>query len=70
LFVAIATAAFGAAPLNGAAKTFIGTPGVGSGLPIASSIAAFSAFDVDGFGSESKLSVGDATWFAGVNFEF
>lgn len=25
---------------------------------------------VDGFGSESKLSVGDTTWFAGVNFEF
>ncbi len=25
---------------------------------------------VDGFGSEYKLSVGDTTWFAGVNFEF
>jgi uncharacterized protein (TIGR03382 family) len=25
---------------------------------------------VDGFGSEFKLSVGDTTWFAGVNFEF
>jgi len=25
---------------------------------------------VDGFGSDKKLSVGDFTWFAGVNFEF
>jgi hypothetical protein len=25
---------------------------------------------VNGFGSESKLDVGDTTWFAGVNFEF
>lgn len=25
---------------------------------------------VDGFGSETKLWVGDTTWFAGVNFEF
>jgi hypothetical protein len=25
---------------------------------------------VDGFGNEKKLSVGDATWFAGVDFEF
>lgn len=25
---------------------------------------------VDGFGSDTKLSVGDATWFAGVDFEF
>ena len=25
---------------------------------------------VDGFGSETKLSVGDRTWFAGVDFEF
>ena len=26
--------------------------------------------DVDGFGSDSKLSVGDLTWFGGINFEF
>ena len=26
--------------------------------------------DVDGFGSEDKLQVGDLTWLAGVNFEF
>ena len=26
--------------------------------------------NVDGFGSEKKLSVGDATWFGGINFEF
>ncbi len=25
---------------------------------------------VDGFGSDTKLSVGTTTWFAGVNFEF
>ena len=25
---------------------------------------------VDGFGSDKKLSVGDATWFGGINFEF
>ncbi len=25
---------------------------------------------VDGFGADKKLSVGDATWFAGINFEF
>ncbi len=25
---------------------------------------------VDGFGSDTKLAVGDRTWFAGVNFEF
>ena len=25
---------------------------------------------VDGFGSEEKLSVGDVTWFGGINFEF
>jgi hypothetical protein len=26
--------------------------------------------NVDGFGSEKKLSVGDTTWFGGINFEF
>ena len=26
--------------------------------------------DVDGFGSDSRLPVGDTTWFAGLNFEF
>jgi hypothetical protein len=25
---------------------------------------------VDGFGSDKKLSVGDRTWFGGINFEF
>jgi len=25
---------------------------------------------VDGFGSSSRLWVGDTTWFAGANFEF
>ncbi|HEU5055285.1 MAG TPA: hypothetical protein VFU21_02115, partial [Kofleriaceae bacterium] len=25
---------------------------------------------VDGFGSDRKLSVGDTTWFGGINFEF
>jgi hypothetical protein len=25
---------------------------------------------VDGFGSDTKLAVGDRTWFAGVEFEF
>ena len=25
---------------------------------------------VDGFGSDKRLSVGDATWFGGINFEF
>ncbi len=28
------------------------------------------AAQVDGFGSDKKLSVGDTTWFGGINFEF
>ena len=31
---------------------------------------AVSLGKVDGFGSDTKLSVGDTTWFAGVDFEF
>ncbi len=41
-----------------------------SGIEHAGFYAEFSVGKVDGFGSEKKLSVGDATWFAGVNFEF
>ena len=26
--------------------------------------------NVDGFGSDDKLTVGDLTWFGGFNFEF
>jgi hypothetical protein len=32
--------------------------------------AELQAAKVDGFGSSTKLSVGDNTWFAGVDFEF
>jgi len=32
--------------------------------------AELSLAKVDGFGSATKLSVGDRTWFAGVDFEF
>lgn len=32
--------------------------------------AELSLAKVDGFGSNSRLSVGDTTWFAGVDFEF
>jgi len=41
-----------------------------SGILHAGFYAEFSAAWVDGFGREEKLSVGDKTWFAGVNFEF
>jgi hypothetical protein len=41
-----------------------------SGLEHAGFYGEISFAKVDGFGSESKLSVGDTTWFAGVNFEF
>jgi hypothetical protein len=41
-----------------------------SGIQHAGIYAELSLAKVDGFGSDSKLSVGDATWFAGVNFEF
>jgi hypothetical protein len=41
-----------------------------SGIEHAGFFAELSAGKVDGFGSQSKLSVGDTTWFAGVDFEF
>jgi hypothetical protein len=41
-----------------------------SGLMHAGFYAELSYAKVDGFGSDSKLSVGDNTWFAGVDFEF
>jgi uncharacterized protein (TIGR03382 family) len=40
------------------------------GIEHAGFYGELSLAKVDGFGSEYKLSVGDATWFAGVNFEF
>jgi hypothetical protein len=41
-----------------------------SGIEHAGFYAEYSAAKVDGFGSDAKLSVGAATWFAGVDFEF
>lgn len=41
-----------------------------SGIQHAGIYAELSIAKVDGFGSDSKLSVGDKTWFAGVDFEF
>lgn len=41
-----------------------------SGIQHAGIYAELSLAKVDGFGSDKKLSVGDATWFAGVDFEF
>ena len=41
-----------------------------SGIEHAGIYAELSLAKVDGFGSDSKLSVGDRTWFAGVDFEF
>jgi hypothetical protein len=41
-----------------------------SGIDHAGFYAELQYAKVDGFGSESKLSVGDNTWFAGVDFEF
>jgi len=41
-----------------------------SGIQHAGIYGELSLAKVDGFGSEKKLSVGDATWFAGVHFEF
>lgn len=41
-----------------------------SGIEHAGFYAEYSLGWVDGFGSSKKLSVGDATWFAGVDFEF
>jgi hypothetical protein len=41
-----------------------------SGIQHAGIYAELSLAKVDGFGSDKKLSVGDRTWFAGVDFEF
>jgi hypothetical protein len=41
-----------------------------SGIQHAGVYAELSLAKVDGFGSSTKLSVGDTTWFAGVDFEF
>lgn len=41
-----------------------------SGIEHAGFYAEYSFAKVDGFGSDKKLSVGDATWFVGVDFEF
>lgn len=41
-----------------------------SGIQHAGFYGELSMAKVDGFGSATKLSVGDTTWFAGVNFEF
>ena len=41
-----------------------------SGIQHAGFFAEINAGKVDGFGSSSKLSVGDTTWFAGAEFEF
>lgn len=41
-----------------------------SGIEHAGFYAEYSIGKVDGFGSDKKLSVGDSTWFAGVDFEF
>jgi hypothetical protein len=41
-----------------------------SGIQHAGIYGELSIAKVDGFGSDSKLSLGDRTWFAGVNFEF
>ena len=41
-----------------------------SGIEHAGFYAEYSVGKVDGFGSDKKLSLGDATWFAGVDFEF
>jgi hypothetical protein len=41
-----------------------------SGIYHAGFYGELQAAKVDGFGSATKLSVGDNTWFAGVNFEF
>jgi hypothetical protein len=41
-----------------------------SGIEHAGFYAEVSLAKVNGFGDSSKLSVGDTTWFAGVDFEF
>jgi hypothetical protein len=40
------------------------------GIEHAGLIFEFTYAKVDGFGSSEKMSVGDATWFGGINFEF
>lgn len=40
------------------------------GIEHAGIFAELTYANVDGFGADSKLAVGDLTWFAGVNFEF
>ena len=42
----------------------------GFGVEHAGFYAELAYAKVDGFGSATKLSVGDFTWFAGLNFEF
>jgi hypothetical protein len=41
-----------------------------SGIEHAGFFGELSIGKVDGFGSQTKLSVGDTTWFAGAEFEF
>jgi hypothetical protein len=41
-----------------------------SGIEHAGIYGELSLAKVNGFGSDTKLSVGDRTWFAGVDFEF
>ena len=41
-----------------------------SGIQHAGFYGELSLGKVDGFGSDTKLSVGDTTWFAGAEFEF
>ncbi|MBA3818786.1 MAG: hypothetical protein H0X17_07835 [Deltaproteobacteria bacterium] len=41
-----------------------------SGIQHAGFYGEYQYAKVDGFGSETRLSIGDNTWFAGVNFEF
>ncbi len=41
-----------------------------SGIEHAGFYAEVQASKVDGFGSSTKLAVGDTTWFAGIDFEF
>jgi hypothetical protein len=40
------------------------------GIEHAGFFVELQAAQVDGFGSDTKLSVGDTTWFGGINFEF
>jgi len=40
------------------------------GIEHAGFMLEYTYATVDGFGSDKKLSVGDATWFGGINFEF